>query len=287
MNDADFQKYLSELLDHALAEDLGTAGDITSNALFSKKDVASAVIKSKEKGVLSGAYLLAPLFSKIDLSLSVTVLLADGAPLAPGTEICRLMGSVRSILAGERVALNFLQRLSGIATLTARYAAAIRHTKAKLLDTRKTTPGLRALEKLAVRHGGGQNHRAGLFDMMLVKDTHTKQCGGVAPALKKVINLRGNAGNPKIEIEVQSTAEFAEALALRPDRIMLDNMSINETRECVEKMSKSSGLRVELEASGNISLDNVTEVAETEVDFISCGAITHSAKALDIHCVIT
>jgi nicotinate-nucleotide pyrophosphorylase (carboxylating) len=286
MNDAEFNKQMSELLDCALAEDLGNGGDCTSNALFSQKDIGSAVIKSKEKGVLSGAYLLAPLFAKIDPLLSVTVLLADGALLAPGAEICRLKGPVRSILAGERVALNFLQRLSGIATLTARYAAAIRHTKAKLLDTRKTTPGLRALEKLAVRHGGGENHRAGLFDMMLIKDTHSKQCGGVTAAIKKAMASRGNAGNLKIEIEVQNASEFAEALALRPDRIMLDNMSIDEIRECVEKMSKSRGMRIELEASGNISLDNAAEVAGTGVDFISCGALTHSAKALDIHLVI-
>jgi nicotinate-nucleotide pyrophosphorylase (carboxylating) len=192
---------------------------------------------------------------------------------------------VRSILAGERVALNFLQRLSGIAALTARYAAAIRHTSATILDTRKTTPCLRALEKLAVRHGGGENHRAGLFDMMLIKDTHVRQCGGVTAALKKAIASRGRAGEPEIEVEVQSAAEFAEALALRPDRIMLDNMSADDMRGCVEKML-SCGMRVELEASGNISLDNAAEFAETGVDFISCGAITHSAKALDIHLVI-
>jgi nicotinate-nucleotide pyrophosphorylase (carboxylating) len=200
-----FRKHLCSLLSRALAEDLGKGGDITSNALFSRKDRASAVIRSNETGVLSGAYLLKPLFAKIDPSLRVTVLLADGGALAPGAEICRLKGSVRSILAGERTALNFLQRLSGIATLTARYAAAIRHTRAKLLDTRKTTPGLRALEKLAVRHGGGVNHRAGLSDMMLIKDTHVKQCGGVTAALKKAMASRGRAVEPEIEIEVRST----------------------------------------------------------------------------------
>ncbi|MBN1128695.1 MAG: carboxylating nicotinate-nucleotide diphosphorylase [Chitinispirillaceae bacterium] len=286
MNNAQFQKQLSTLLDRALAEDLGKAGDITSNALFSRKERAGAVIRSKEAGVLSGAYLLAPLYAKIDPSLSVSVLLADGAVLAPGADICRLNGSVRSILAGERVALNFLQRLSGIATLTARYAAAIRHTKAKLLDTRKTTPGLRPLEKLAVRHGGGENHRAGLFDMVLIKGTHVKRCGGVTAALKKAMASRGKAQEPKIEIEVQNAAEFEEALALRPDRIMLDNMSAEGMRGCVEKML-ACGMRVELEASGNISPDNAAEVAETGVDFISCGAITHSAKALDIHLIMT
>ena len=286
MNDADFKKQLDILLDCALAEDLGKGGDCTSIALFSPKDTGSAVIKSKEMGVLSGAYLLAPLFSKIDPSLSVAVLLSDGAPLEPGSEICRLRGSVRSILAGERIALNFLQRLSGIATMTARCAAAIRHTGAKLLDTRKTTPCLRALEKLAVRHGGGKNHRFGLFDMMLIKDTHVNQCGGVTAALKKVMTSRGKGKEPEIEIEVRNTQEFAEALALHPDRIMLDNMSVAAMRDCVEKMSKDGGKHIELEASGNITPDNIAKVAGTGVDFISCGAITHSAKALDIHLVI-
>jgi nicotinate-nucleotide pyrophosphorylase (carboxylating) len=287
MNDADFKKQLGKLLDCALAEDLGTAGDCTSNALFSQKDTASAVIESKEKGVLSGAYLLVPLFTKIDPSISVAVLLSDGAQLKVGSGICRLKGPVRSILAGERVALNFLQRLSGIATFTARCVAAVRHTRAKVLDTRKTTPCLRALEKLAVRHGGGENHRFGLFDMMLIKDTHVRQCGGVTTALKKAIMSRGKAKGPKIEIEVQSVAEFEETLALLPDRIMLDNMSVDAMRECVEKMSKNNGMRVELEASGNITLDNIAEIAESGVDFISCGAITHSAPAVDIHLIIT
>jgi nicotinate-nucleotide pyrophosphorylase (carboxylating) len=285
MDNAEFQKQLGVLIDRAIAEDLGTAGDITSHALFSQKDIGGAVIISKEKGVLSGAYLLAPLFSKIDPALSVSVLLADGAVLGPGSEICRLKGPARSILAGERIALNFLQRLSGIATLTARYAAAVRHTSAKILDTRKTTPGMRPLEKLAVRHGGGGNHRAGLYDMMLIKDTHVRQCGGVMTALKKAMTFRGKAGKPKIEIEVQNASEFAEALALRPDRIMFDNMSVGDMRGCVEKML-ACGVRVELEASGNITLDAVAETAETGVDYISCGALTHSAPALDIHLVI-
>jgi nicotinate-nucleotide pyrophosphorylase (carboxylating) len=286
MNDAEFKEQLSRLLDCALAEDLGKGGDCTSNALFSPKDTASAVIKSKENGVLSGAYLLAPLFSKIDPSLSNTVLVDDGAALSPGTEICRLKGSVRSILAGERIALNFLQRLSGIATLTARYAAAISHTNAVILDTRKTTPCFRTLEKMAVRHGGGQNHRSGLYDMMLIKDTHVKQCGSVTAALKKALSSRGKAKEPKIEIEVKNSQEFAEALALLPDRIMLDNMSAREMQGCVEKMAKSCGIRVEVEASGNITLYNIAEIAGTGVDYISCGALTHSAPALDIHLVI-
>jgi nicotinate-nucleotide pyrophosphorylase (carboxylating) len=287
------REQISDLLDCALAEDLGSppgslgkGGDCTSNALFSALDTGRAVIRSKENGVLSGAYLCAPLFAKIDPSLSLTMCADDGAPLAPGTEICRLSGKVQSILAGERTALNFLQHCSGIATLTSRYVAAIRHTGAKLLDTRKTTPGLRLLEKKAVRHGGGMNHRSGLFDMMLIKNTHIKRCGGVTAALTKALSARGPAKWPKIEIEVQSVREFDEALRLQPDRIMLDNMSVSAMRACVEKMTKSGGIRSELEASGNITLDTVAEVAETGVDFISCGAITHSAPALDIHLIM-
>ncbi len=284
------RKLIDELLDCALAEDLGKDlgkdGDCTSKAIFSASETGRAVIQSKEQGILSGAYLMQPLFCRIDPSLSLTELADDGTPLSPGAEICRLQGPVRSILAGERTALNFLQRLSGIATLSARYAAAIRHTKARLLDTRKTTPCLRLLEKRAVRHGGGMNHRSGLFDMMLIKDTHCKQCGGVTAALTKALRARGTAKEPKIEVEVRNAAEFAEALALRPDRIMLDNMSVSDMRGCVEKMPLACGIHIELEASGNISLDTIAAVAETGVDFISCGAITHSAPALDIHLIM-
>ncbi len=276
---------IGELLDCAINEDLGAGGDCTSNALFSESDSAEAVIESKETGILSGASLPGPLFSKINSSVSVTMLLDDGSKIVPGSVICRLHGPVRGILAGERIALNFLQRLSGIATLTSRYCAAMAHTGARLLDTRKTTPGLRLLEKLAVRHGGGMNHRFGLFDMMLIKDTHVKRCGGVTTALEKALQCRGRAALPKIEVEVQSVGEFDEALKLLPDRIMLDNMSLSAMRQCVEKkIAARAG--VELEASGNVTLESIAAVAETGVDFVSCGSITHSAKALDIHLVI-
>jgi nicotinate-nucleotide pyrophosphorylase (carboxylating) len=274
-----------DLLDRAIAEDLGQAGDCTSQALFSESDTAEAVIRSKEPGILSGAFLLTPLFSKIDPTLAISLLLADGSQLAAGSEICRIAGPVRGILAGERIALNLLQRLSGIATLTARYCAAIAHTQARLLDTRKTTPGLRLLEKQAVRHGGGMNHRFGLFDMMLIKDTHVKRCGGVTAALGKALRLRAASLTPAIEVEVRSIPEFDEALSLLPDRIMLDNMPPEAMRRCAER-KRNAGAAVELEASGNVTLDTIAAVAETGVDFISCGAITHSARAIDIHLVI-
>jgi nicotinate-nucleotide pyrophosphorylase (carboxylating) len=283
--DTEFQRYLSTLIDRALAEDLGKDGDITSNALFSKTDLAKAVIKSKAAGVLSGAYLLKPLFSRIDSSIATDLLLQDGDPLFKNTIICRIEGPVQGILCGERIALNFLQRLSGIATLTSRYVAAIAHTGATLLDTRKTVPGLRPLEKMAVLHGGGINHRHGLYDMMLIKDTHVKRAGGVSQALKKAFAARGGSRTPAIEIEVQTIAEFEEALVMSPDRIMLDNMSLDDLRSCVGKKAASNST-IELEASGAITLDSIAAVAETGVDFISCGAITHSAPVLDIHLVI-
>jgi nicotinate-nucleotide pyrophosphorylase (carboxylating) len=284
--ESEFQQYLSALVDRALAEDLGKAGDITSRAIFSNDDMAKAVIKSNASGVLSGVYLLEPLFSRIDTGIAINFLLKNGDPLLRDAIICRLEGPVEGILCGERIALNFLQRLSGIATLTARYVSAIAHTGATLLDTRKTAPGLRPLEKRAVFHGGGMNHRQGLYDMILIKDTHVKRAGGVTPALKKAFASRGGSRSPAIEVEVQSIAEFEEALVMAPDRIMLDNMSIPDRQACVDKKI-ASGAAVELEASGSITLESIAAVAETGVDFISCGAITHSAPALDIHLVIT
>jgi nicotinate-nucleotide pyrophosphorylase (carboxylating) len=222
----------------------------------------------------------------LNRSLSVKVLLKNGAPLAAGSRICELSGPVRAILAGERVALNFLQHLSGVATATNTLTRLISHTKAKLLDTRKTTPLLRALEKEAVVHGGGLNHRFGLFDMVLIKDTHVKAAGGVVPAVRNARAFVKKSGRTtKIEVETQSVEEFTDALSCRPYRIMLDNMSIADMAVCV-RLVKKSGVHVELEASGNVTADTIVNIAETGVDFISVGSITHSAPALDIHLVI-
>lgn len=284
MHDSSAQQ-INDILDRALAEDLASGGDITSKAIFSPDDTAKALIKSKSPGVLSGVYLLAPLFAKLDPKVTLDIRANDGDLLTPGTEICRLDGPVISILSGERIALNLLQRLSGIATMTATYVAAIKHTKTRLLDTRKTAPGLRLPEKMAVRHGGGVNHRFGLFDMILIKDTHVKRAGGVTAALRKAMDVRGGSSHPKIEVEVQSIEECVEALALGPDRIMLDNMSVDDMRRCVE-LIRLSGAAIELEASGGITLETIGKIAETGVDYISCGALTHSAPALDIHLVI-
>jgi nicotinate-nucleotide pyrophosphorylase (carboxylating) len=286
------------LLKSALAEDLGEEGDITTSAVFDADDAGEALIRCKQKGVLSGITLVAPLFGLVDKYLAshissasaaappttVETYCCDGDPVELGKAVCRIRGAVRSILAGERTILNLIQRLSGIATLT---AAMVRELssgggKTRLLDTRKTTPGMRALEKAAVRHGGGVNHRAGLYDMILIKDTHVRRAGGVATALKKALDWRGDNAAPLIEVEVQSIDEFVSALRLKPDRIMLDNMSPKEIEICVDERD-ASGLKIELEASGNITLGIISAIAATNVDYISCGAITHSAPALDFH----
>jgi nicotinate-nucleotide pyrophosphorylase (carboxylating) len=277
---------IEAIVKNALAEDLGEAGDITSQAIFDAKTIGRACIKSKEAGVLSGAYLLQPIFTAVHPSLIVTCALCDGAALSPGAVICTVSGPLRAILAGERLALNFLQRLSGIATATSACVKLISHTQTKLLDTRKTTPLLRLLEKRAVLHGGGVNHRFGLFDMILIKDTHVKAAGGVTRALTKARAYVQSLKSPvKIEVEVQTRQEFLEAVSLTPDRIMLDNMGNDLMAECVGLLRKS-GASIELEASGNISIQTIAAVAQTGVDFISMGSLTHSVKALDIHLVI-
>jgi len=274
-----------DILRRALEEDLGPQGDITSRAVIDGSAAALAVIRSKEEGVVSGGYLIPPLFQIIDPNLKVEVFPEEGDTIAPGTEICRLEGNLAHILAGERTALNFLQRLSGIATQTARLAALIQGTRAVVLDTRKTTPGLRALEKRAVLAGGGRNHRFGLFDMILLKDTHVKACGGPGPAVKKALQFRAQGPAVPIEVEVQSRPEFLEALEAGPDRIMLDNMGLEDMRECVE-IRDADYPGIELEASGNIREENIRRVAETGVDFISVGGLTHSVRSLDIHLII-
>lgn len=277
-----------KIIKEALKEDLSDIGDITSKAIFPSNERTKAIIKSKAKGILSGTAILKPLFKECDRQIKVEIMLEDGKHLFPDTVICKIEGPIQGILAGERTALNLLQRLSGIATYTNRFVSAISDTKAKILDTRKTTPMLRSLEKKAVKDGGGCNHRSGLYDMILIKDTHIKQCGGVEIALQKAIDFRNKNNNRelKIEIEVQSIEEFEKVLKINPDRIMLDNMSIEEMKECVAYKNKIDS-KVELEASGNVNLERVKEIAETGVDFISVGAITHSAPSLDIHLIIT
>lgn len=278
--------YLRDLVKRALMEDCGNAGDITSRAIFDNGQLGSAIIESKEDGILSGSYILEPVFNYLDPSITLDKMINDGNKLHQGAIICRLRGSLLGILAGERVALNFLQRLSGIATSAHSLASAIAHTKTRLLDTRKTTPTLRLLEKRAVLDGGGVNHRFGLFDMILIKDTHVKAAGGVAPAIEKArVAAAQMKKSVKIEAEVQTWEEFLDALRLVPDRIMLDNMSLELMSACVRR-ARQEAPGVELEASGNINARNIALTAETGVDFVSSGAITHSVKAMDIHLVV-
>ena len=265
------------LIEKALEEDLGDRGDITSDAIFSSQ-AGEARIVAKQEGILAGAPVAAEVFRHVDGQTRVEFLLEDGSTFAKGDEIARIAGKVRSLLRAERTALNFLGRLSGIATFTRRFVEAVEGTGCKILDTRKTTPAYRVLEKYAVRMGGGVNHRFGLYGMVLIKDNHIAAAGGVSQAVERVrsyLHSRGIAS--KIEVEVTSLAQLQEALALKVDRIMLDNMSLEEMRRAVEIAAG----RVLLEASGNVTLERVRAIAETGVDFISVGALTHSAPVCD------
>jgi nicotinate-nucleotide pyrophosphorylase (carboxylating) len=261
----------------ALAEDFGRAGDITTQATIPAAAQAKAVIAARKKpGVLAGLDLARKAFELADPALRFTPLAADGDHFVPGALLARVEGNARGILSAERVALNFLGRLCGIATLTAHYAEAVAHTKAKICCTRKTTPGLRAFEKYAVRCGGGMNHRFGLDDAVLIKDNHIAVAGGVIPALRAARAFVGHL--VKIEIEVDTLDQLREVLTEGADVVLLDNMSNAQLREAVELI----GGRMKAEASGGIHLGGLREVAETGVDLISSGALTHSAPTLDL-----
>lgn len=267
------------LIERALEEDVG-AGDWTTLWTVGEKARAEAVIVAKAEGVLAGARIVAAVFERVDPALKVEFEAADGERLAPGARVCTLRGPARAILTGERTALNFLQRLSGIASLTRRFVDRIEGTGAIILDTRKTTPGWRSLEKAAVRVGGGSNHRTGLFDMVLIKENHIAAAGGIAEAVERV--REHNSAGLAVEVEVTSLEELDIAIRAGVDRILLDNMSLEMMREAVELTRRFEPDRPELEASGNMSLERVRAVAETGVDFISVGALTHSAPALDL-----
>lgn len=276
------------LLQLALAEDLSeqadvTAlgshpadGDITSRATIDAGSRLSGYIRAKANGVVAGLPVAQAVFNLVDPALSFRSSAKDGGLVEKSQILVVVQGDGRSLLAGERIALDFLGRLSGIATLTRRFVEAIRGTRAVILDTRKTAPGLRRLDKYAVRCGGGQNHRTGLFDMVLIKDNHIIGAGGITQAVKRTREIYGE--KYKIEVEVKNLSELDEALKLSVDRIMLDNMDLDTMRNAVQMTNG----RVPLEASGNVSLTNVRQIAETGVDFISSGALTHSAPALDI-----
>ncbi len=251
-------------------------GDITSTATIPTDNRFRGFMRAKANGVVSGMPLAAVVFQSIDPTITFRSSLKDGGIVEKGQILAEIQGNGRSLLAGERTALNFLCRLSGIATLTRRFVEAVRGTKAVILDTRKTAPGWRLLDKYAVRCGGGQNHRTGLYDMLLIKDNHISGAGGITPAVLRARELYEKRF--PIEVEVKNLIELDEALKLGVDRIMLDNMDLETMRNAVQMVKG----RIPLEASGNVSLMNVRQIAETGVDFISSGALTHSAPALDI-----
>ncbi len=267
--------HVDEILRRALAEDVG-AGDVTTLALIPADQVGSAVAHSKEPGVLAGNAIAARVFTHLDSRVRTTKLLSDGALLAPGAGFLQIEGPLQAILTGERVALNFLRHLSGIATLTRDFVQAVAGTDAQIIDTRKTTPGLRLLEKYAVRVGGARNHRIGLFDGVLIKDNHIAACGSIASAVN---SARSSVHHLiKIQIEAKTLEQVAEALEASADGILLDNMP-PETMSAAVEMARD---RAFTEASGGITLETVRAAARTGVNLISVGMLTHSAAALDI-----
>ena len=260
----------------ALAEDLGRAGDLTTDATIAPDTQLKVVIAARQQGVIAGLDAAAYALKLIDPSVKLTIEMPDGSVLEKGDVVARLEGSARSILIAERTMLNFLGRLSAVATMTRTFADKIAHTKAIIVCTRKTTPGHRALEKRAVRCGGGTAHRYGLDDAVLIKDNHIAACGSVSTALERA---KAYAGHLRmIEVEVDSLDQLKEALPHGPHAVLLDNMSPDTLREAVAM----AGGKTVLEASGGVNLDTVAAIAETGVDFISVGALTHSAPNLDL-----
>ncbi|MFW6118381.1 MAG: carboxylating nicotinate-nucleotide diphosphorylase [Chloroflexota bacterium] len=292
---------IEKIIDHALAEDLGK-GDVTTEALIPGEQQGTGFIMAKGEGILAGIEAAKQVFHRVDPELKVEILLEDGARIKAGSKVAKVSGSIASILKAERVALNFLQRLSGIASETNRYVAGVEGLPVRIMDTRKTTPGLRSLEKYAVSVGGGKNHRMNLGDGILIKDNHLVALYKQGLNIKEIItrakqnaplsfrgfhtpSLRGakrrsnlQAKQIQVEVEVRTVSEALEAVEAGADIVMLDNMTLDDMREAV----KSINGRASIEASGGITLDNVRAVAETGVNFISVGALTHSARALDI-----
>ncbi|MBN1561445.1 carboxylating nicotinate-nucleotide diphosphorylase [candidate division KSB1 bacterium] len=263
----------------ALAEDLGDRGDITTLALDAGRQPTNAVIIARQEGVVCGLDVVKLVFEEIDPTVLIAPDVKDGDLVTGHQHLVVLSGCAQSILTAERTCLNFLGRLSGIATLTHAFVDSVRGTKAQILDTRKTTPGWRLLEKYAVRCGGGVNHRAGLFEMFLIKENHIAAAGGMTNAVDQCRRyMKAKNIRVAIEVETQNSDDVREALLLRVDRIMLDNMSLAAVQECVAMVDG----RIPLEASGNVSLATVRAIAETGVDFISVGSLTHSATALDV-----
>ncbi len=267
------------LINKAIEEDIGS-GDITSNLTIKEKTIWSGNFILKQSGVVAGLEILKEVFNKIDPSLIITCRAKDGNYYNEGKKIAHIKGRARSILAGERTALNFLQRMSGIASLTYEFVQAVKGMKAVILDTRKTLPGFRILDKWAVKIGGGTNHRFGLFDCILIKENHIMASGGVKNALENC--LRFKKPGVKIIVEVQNLTQLKEVMKIGCDRVLLDNMKPSEIKKAVKLVNR----KISLEVSGNITLTNVKKYAETGIDYISVGMLTHSAKALDISFIL-
>jgi nicotinate-nucleotide pyrophosphorylase (carboxylating) len=273
----------NQLIDLALREDIG-AGDVTSKYFVGASDRASARAIAQERGVVAGTEVAAEVFRRVDPALRVEIAQGDGAIVSAGAAVLELRGRARSILTAERVALNFLQRLSGVATLTHQFVEAAGPNGAKILDTRKTTPGWRRLEKAAVVAGGGTNHRSGLYDMVLVKDNHLLARNGMAQLSAAIARVRHERPDLKIEVEADTLVQVRALLEVEGvDVILLDNMRATELREAVA-IGKG---KVRFEASGGVSLSNVRQIAATGVDFVSIGALTHSARAIDFSLELT
>ncbi len=263
-----------EVIRRALEEDIGP-GDATSEAIIPPDATMQGRIIAKQEGVIAGLDVAQAVYRTFDPSVEFVRHVEEGARVADRQALATVSGNARSLLTAERTALNFLGRMSGIATLTRRFVDAVAGTKAVILDTRKTAPGLRLLDKLAVRRGGGENHRMGLYDMILIKDNHIDFAGSLEEAVRRA---RAQAQGLEIEVETRTLSEVRAALALGVERILLDNMSLEEMREAV----RLAGGRARLEASGNVTLENVRAIAETGVDYISIGALTHSVRVFDV-----
>ena len=266
---------IDKIIEQALLEDIGT-GDITTESIIPYDLKTKGIIKTKEEGVIAGLKIANLVFKKLDSEIIFEKKIKDGTKVARDKVLAEISGPARTILKGERVALNFLQRMSGIATITSKFCQQVKDLPVRIVDTRKTTPGLRILEKYAVRMGGGYNHRFGLYDAVLIKDNHIAIAGGI----KSVVNsIRKQISHMvKIEVEVENLSQLQEALEMKVDIIMLDNMDLNTMKRAV-KTVKGKAL---IEASGGVTLEKVRKIAQTGVDLISVGALTHSVKSLDI-----
>ena len=267
-----------KLIDLALAEDRG-AGDWTTRWTVPARTRGQARIIAKQEGVVAGLALASACFLRLDPRVDFEAAISDGDRVERGALVANINGPARALLTGERSALNFLQRLSGVATATRAFVDAVAGTRTRILDTRKTTPAWRTLEKAAVRAGGGENHRFGLYDMIMIKENHAAIAGGLTEAIRRVQD--GNTKGLRIEVEIHELADLRIAIEARVDRVLLDNMDLEQMRDAVRIVRKAAS-GIEIEASGNMTLDRVRAVAETGVDFISVGAITHSAPALDL-----